>query len=225
MSCEYCGKEAVYKCSVCGEPLCASHVEFRTVCARCAKKTRLQFSMSMVETESDRQKIRELVERFWGEEEQLTFDKRFAVAEQPAFVAKTRNKLVGFISFAELEDAIVIVALGILPSYQGSGVGKKLIERVEMEAERKRKTRLLVSTSNDDLPALAFYQRLGFQIYEVKPGAIAEKHGEVLEGIGGLPVRDELRLRKFFQENSGGAGRGTRTRAAPKGHRLSRPAH
>jgi hypothetical protein len=30
----------------------------------------------------------------------------------------------------------------------------------------------------------------------VKPGIIAEKHGRILKGIGGLPIRDELRLRK-----------------------------
>jgi len=90
------------------------------------------------------------------------------------------------------------VALGVLPQYQGSGVGRSLIEKVEAEAKRTMKNTLLVSTSNDDLPALAFYQSLGFQIYEIKPNVIVEKHGGVLKGIGGLPVRDELRLRKIL---------------------------
>jgi ribosomal protein S18 acetylase RimI-like enzyme len=91
------------------------------------------------------------------------------------------------------------VALGVLPQYQGSGVGKSLIEKVEDEAKKLRKNRLLVSTSNDDLPALTFYQSLDFQIYEVKPNVIAEKHGRILKGIGGLPIRDELRLQKTLQ--------------------------
>ena len=63
---------------------------------------------------------------------------------------------------------------------------------MEAEAKRMGKQKLLVSTSNDDLPALAFYQSLGFQIYEVKPNVIAEKHGKIMRGIGGLPVRDEM---------------------------------
>jgi ribosomal protein S18 acetylase RimI-like enzyme len=83
-----------------------------------------------------------------------------------------------------------------LPKHQCSGVGKRLLERVENEAVKMRKKRLLVSTSNDDLPALAFYQTIGFQIYEVKPNVIAQKHGEIQRGIGGLPIRDELRLQK-----------------------------
>jgi ribosomal protein S18 acetylase RimI-like enzyme len=198
MSCKYCGKDVVYRCSVCGEMLCAEHVKLRTVCPSCIKKTTVEYTIHKVVLDEEREKIREFVQRFWGEEEQLTFDRKFMVAELPAFAAKLENNIIGFISSTETDDAIMIVALGVLPQYQSSGVGRSLIKKVEAEAKKMRKKRLLVSTSNDDLPALAFYQSLGFQIYEVKPNVIAEKHGENLEGIGGLPVRDELRLRKIL---------------------------
>jgi len=196
MGCEYCGKDALYKCSVCGRLLCMEHVKLRTVCPSCVKKATLEYMMDKVNMDKEREKIRELVQRFWGEQEQLTFDRKFTVAELPTYVAKVENNIIGFISFTEADDAIIIVALGVLPQYQSSGVGRSLIGKVEAEAKRMLKKRLLVSTSNDDLPALAFYQSLGFQIYEVKPNVIAEKHGRILEGIGGLPIRDELRLRK-----------------------------
>jgi len=62
-----------------------------------------------------------------------------------------------------------------LPKYQNSSIGKSLIEKVQNAAKKLKKKKLLVSTSNDDLPALAFYQSIGFQIYEVKPNVIAEK--------------------------------------------------
>ena len=198
MSCEYCGKDAVYRCSVCGKMLCAEHVKLRTVCPSCIKKTTVEYTIHKVVLDQERKKIREFVQRFWGEEEQLTFDRKFMVAELPAFAAKLENNIIGFISFTEADDAVIIVASGMLPQHQSSGVGTSLIEKVETEAKRMRKKRLLVSTSNDDLPALAFYQSLGFQIYEVKPNVLAEKHGGIFEGIGGLPVRDELRLRKII---------------------------
>jgi ribosomal protein S18 acetylase RimI-like enzyme len=136
------------------------------------------------------------VQLFWGEQDQLTFDKLFTVAELPAFVAKIGKKVIGFVSFAEVLDDLIIVALAVLPEYQDMGVGSSLIVKVEGEARTSRKKKILVSTSNDDLPALAFYQSLGFQIYEVKPNVIAEKHGGLMKGIGNLPIRDELRLRK-----------------------------
>ena len=104
--------------------------------------------------------------------------------------------MLGFVSFTETADAMLIIALGVLPQYQNSSIGRGLVEKVEAEAKRLQKKNLLVSTSNDDLPALVFYQSLDFQIYEIKPNAIAEKHGKVLDGISGLPIRDELRLQK-----------------------------
>jgi len=197
MSCKYCKKDAIYRCSVCGRTLCVEHVKLRTTCPSCTKRTTLEYAIEEVTSAKEREEIRKLVQRFWGEEEQLTFDRKFIVAELPAYVAKVKKDIIGFVSFTEAYDAVIVVALGVLPQYQGSGVGKSLIEKVEVEARRMLKKRLLVSTSNDDLPALAFYQSLGFQIYEVKPNVIAEKHGEILEGIGGLPLRDELRLQKI----------------------------
>jgi ribosomal protein S18 acetylase RimI-like enzyme len=160
------------------------------------KERRLKYSIVSVVSKKGRQKIEELVRRFWGEQEQLTFDRKFTVTDLPALVANANGKIIAFLAFAELADVVIIVALGILPESQGSGVGKGLVEKLENKARNMRKRRLLVSTSNDDLPALAFYQSLGFQIYEVKPNVIAEKHGEVLKGMGGLPIRDELRLQK-----------------------------
>jgi ribosomal protein S18 acetylase RimI-like enzyme len=199
MSCEYCGKDALYSCSICGKQLCAEHLKLRTICPSSIKKTTFDYTISKVALDKERKKVRELVQRFWGEEEQLTFDRKLLVAELPTYAAKIENTIIGLISLMEADDAVIVAALGVLPQYQGSGVGRTLIEKVEAEARRIRKKRLLVSTSNDDLPALAFYQSLGFQIYEVKPNVIADKHGEILEGIGRLPVRDELRLRKVLQ--------------------------
>jgi len=196
MSCKYCGKDAVYRCSVCGEMLCAEHVKLRTVCPSCTKETTVEYTIHEVLLDEERERIREYAQRFWGEEEQLTFGRKFMVAELPAFAAKIENNIIGFISSKETDDAIIIVALGVSPQYQRSGVGRSLIGKVEAQAKKLLKKRLLVSTSNDDLPALAFYQSLGFQIYEVKPNVIAEKHGLVSEGIDRLPVRDELRLQK-----------------------------
>lgn len=200
MMCRYCEKDAVCKCSICESIMCGEHAKLRTVCPSCIKKTSLEYTVNRATEGMKKETIKEFVRRFWGEEEQLTFDRKFKVADLPAYVAKAGNKVMGFASFAEIETAIILVALGIIPKYQNAGIGKTLIEKVEAEAKRLRKRKLLVSTSNDDLPALAFYQSLGFQIFEVKPNVIAEKHGEILKGIGGLPIRDELRLQRLLQQ-------------------------
>lgn len=197
MKCSYCKEDAVYTCSVCGEPTCLKHTRFRTICPSCIKTKTAKFKINDA-TPDDKTQIRKLVKRFWGEQEQLTFDRTYNVTELPAYVARIDGNVVAFLSYAEANDDIIIVALGVLPQYQNIGVGRRLVEKVEDAARPRRKKKILVSTSNDDLPALAFYQSLGFQIYDVKPNVIAEKHGGEQEGIGGLPVRDELRLRKII---------------------------
>jgi len=199
MKCHFCSKDAVYRCNVCGKTLCSKHTKLTATCPTCTHKRKEKYHLNRLATATEGDKIRQLVERFWGEEEQLTFDRKFNVAQLPTYTAKLGTGIVGFISLAEMNDAAIIVALGVLPEHQGVGIGKSLIRRVESEAKKAGKRELLVSTSNDDLPALGFYQSLGFQLYEVKPNIIAEKHGEVLKGIGGLPIRDELRLRKTLR--------------------------
>jgi ribosomal protein S18 acetylase RimI-like enzyme len=195
LTCHQCTKDALYKCSVCGQPLCGEHAQLRTVCPPCCNKSEINYT---IEKTSEREKasIREFVKRFWGEEEQLTFDRKFLVSELPGYVAKVEEEIVGFISFAPADNAMIIVALAVLPKYQGCGIGKHLVSKAQKEAVISKNKELLVSTSNDDLPALGFYQSQGFQIYEVKPNVIAEKHGGLVKGIGNLPTRDELRMRK-----------------------------
>jgi ribosomal protein S18 acetylase RimI-like enzyme len=196
MGCEQCGKDAVYRCGVCGRLLCAKHARLATVCASHLKESELEFTVHKIVSRGDRSAVRKFVRRFWGEEEQLTFDRKFTVAELPAIVAKVQDAVIGFISFSLTSDVLLVVALGVLPRYQCCGIGSRLIKKVEDEARKLGKIKMLVSTSNDDMPALGFYQSLGFQIYQVKPNAIAEKHAKILRGIDGLPVRDELRLQK-----------------------------
>jgi ribosomal protein S18 acetylase RimI-like enzyme len=175
--------------------LCARHIRIGALCQECVGKTRHRYTIKPA-TAGDTEAITKLVKQFWGEEVQLTFGRFFRVADLPILVAKKGNDVLGFISTADADDSTIIVTLGILPQYQDSGVGTALMNTVELEAKRKKRKKILVSTSNDDLPALAFYQKRGFQIYEVKPNIIAKKHKKILKGIGGLPVRDELRLRK-----------------------------
>lgn len=189
---------AVYRCNDCERLVCAEHAKLRVTCLSCIKKNKMKYAIEEVASEKEKSRIQELARGFWGEEEQLTFDKKFKVTDLPAYAAMADSEIIGFVSFADAADALIIVALGVLPQHQGSGVGRRLVGKVEAVARNMRKKRLLVSTSNDDLPALAFYQDIGFQVFEVEPDVIARKHGGIVRGIGGLPVRDELRLRKIL---------------------------
>ena len=190
-----CGASPLYRCSVCGRLLCAEHSRLAVVCSGCLPKAS-RLDVSVEEASSlDMRQVVELAERMWGEPSQLAYGREYCIRELPALVAKSGRSLAGFASYTRVEEGVLLVALGVHPAYQRAGVGRRLIEALEAEAKREG-GRLLVSTSNDNLPALAFYQKLGFHLREVKPEAILRKHGMLVSGVGGIPVRDEVRLLK-----------------------------
>jgi hypothetical protein len=65
-------------------------------------------------------------------------------------------------------------------------------------------------TTNDNIDALRFFQRRGFQIYQVRPNgmdAIRQlKPGVPSTGHYGIPIRDEIEMEKPLAE----AGEGWR---------------
>jgi hypothetical protein len=58
--------------------------------------------------------------------------------------------------------------------------------------------RVWLATTNDNLDALAFYQRRGFRLAELRPGAVdaARRLKPTIPAVGahGIPMRDELEL-------------------------------
>jgi ribosomal protein S18 acetylase RimI-like enzyme len=84
--------------------------------------------------------------------------------------------------------------LCVLPRWQGRGAARNLIAAIVNLTRAENASRVIVSTSNDDLPALGLYQRLGFTITGILVGKILEHHGGVEHGFAGIPVRDEIQL-------------------------------
>jgi len=81
---------------------------------------------------------------------------------------------------------------------EGKGIGIALIDEVLREAKEMKCRRVFLITSNDNLHALGFYQRRGFELVAVHRGAINEsrkiKPTIPLIGENNIPLRDEIEL-------------------------------
>ena len=80
--------------------------------------------------------------------------------------------------------------------WQRSGVGGHLVAEAELLARWLELRRTIVATTNDNLPALYFYQRRGYRLTDLVPNSIAVHTGQEVAGFAGIPVRDEVRLEK-----------------------------
>ena len=65
-------------------------------------------------------------------------------------------------------DESEIVELGVSAARQGEGLGRRLVEWLVEEARRRGKRAMVVGTANSSLGNLAFYQRCGFRMHEVR---------------------------------------------------------
>jgi len=191
-SCAYCDASAVYRDRRNGAYLCSVHARLEVTGPR-GEAPRPPLTIRPA-TPADRARIVELADYFWGEAEVECFGRSYQVATLPAYVVCDEDVIVGIASYAREGDAINLVMLNVLPRWQGRGVARGLIAAVVELARAEGAERLIVTTTNDDLPALELYQRAGFTITEALVGGLLEHHGGVEAGFAGIPVRDEIRM-------------------------------
>ena len=85
---------------------------------------------------------------------------------------------------------------------EGSGVGSALVEAVELWAQEAGLERLWLVTTNDNLAALGFWQKRGYELVKIHRNAIADarriKPQIPITGLNGITIRDEIELEKRF---------------------------
>jgi GNAT superfamily N-acetyltransferase len=138
----------------------------------------------------------ELLAERWGGELIVGRGLVWRLDELSALVAFDVNERVGVATYTIDRDRAQLVTLDALR--EGAGVGRALIEAVVQAAQDHGAAELLVMTTNDNLRALKLYQRAGFALHELRPGAIEQarrvKPSIPQRGHDGIPVRDEIDL-------------------------------
>ncbi len=191
-SCAYCDANAIYRDRESGAYLCPFHSRLEVIGPRGgAPRPPLTIRPA---TPADRTRIAELADYFWGEVEIECFGRSYQVDALPAYVACDGDEIVGVASYAREGDAVNLVTLNVLPRWQGRGAARGLIAAVTEVARAEGAKRIIATTTNDDLPALGLYQRLGFTIMGVLVGRLLEHHGGAEPGFAGIPVRDEIQM-------------------------------
>jgi ribosomal protein S18 acetylase RimI-like enzyme len=144
----------------------------------------------------DRAVVVPLLEREWGGVELVSLSLGGVVdaSALPGWLAESDGEVVGLLTYLTSGDVADIVTIN---AFAGGGVGAALIEAL-VEDLRGTATRLRVATTNDNTRALRFYQRAGFRLTTLRPGAVDEsrkiKPQIPVLGHDDIPIRDELEL-------------------------------
>ena len=148
-------------------------------------------------SEGDRPMLAWLVTELWGSEVVAVRGTSLRPAEMAGFIAEQSGRLVGLLTYQLLGgDTLEIVTLNALDRRRG--IGTMLIDAAAAKARRSGCREIRLTTTNDNVDALRFYQRRGFRLAELRTGAVdrSRQHKPEIPQVGdyGIPLRDEIDL-------------------------------
>jgi ribosomal protein S18 acetylase RimI-like enzyme len=147
-------------------------------------------------SQNDLPRLRQFWIEHWGGEEMLSRGNVYRPEQLEGFVIEETDEWMGLLTFFIKGGECEVTSLDSLR--EGQGIGSMLINKAVEEARARGCKRLFLITTNDNLHALGFYQKRGFEIVTVYRGAVNEsrkrKPSIPLVGMGGIPLRDEIEL-------------------------------
>lgn len=147
-------------------------------------------------TEDDLPRLRQFWIDYWGGEEMISRGHIYRPEQLEGFVIEEGEEWIGLLTFLIKDRECEVTSLDSLR--EGKGIGSKLIDKAIEEARARDCRRLFLITTNDNLNALGFYQKRGFEIVTIYRGAVNEsrkiKPGISLIGMNNIPLRDEIEL-------------------------------
>lgn len=146
--------------------------------------------------EADHGWMRRVIKQYWASEQVVTRGKLHDVLGLEGIAAWRDDEAVGLITYRVDGAECEIVTHNSLAD--SGGIGSCLLSAVRQEARARGCERLWLVTTNDNTPAIRFYQRRDFDICALHRGALTEARRLKPEmpdtGLDGIAIRHEIEL-------------------------------
>jgi ribosomal protein S18 acetylase RimI-like enzyme len=189
-------KPAILRCGRCGKFVDWQDARLQVVCG-CRPHLDLPPVLVREASSSDRLKALELFKHDFGPAQLVAYGEAIALDAAAVLVAEADGEIAGALAWRPFDGALHILALATDPMWQRAGVGGHLVAEAELLARRQNWPRVIVTITNDNLPALYFYQRRGYRISAIRRDSIAAHTRDAKAvGFAGIPILDEVQLAK-----------------------------
>jgi GNAT superfamily N-acetyltransferase len=126
----------------------------------------------------------------WGGRVTVVNEQTIDLLSLPTLVAGERDGIAIF-RVAPQAELLLLHAMEI-----NVGIGSALLNHLTLQLHEQSVKQLWVTTTNDNVQAIAFYERRGFRLEAVRVGAVdrarRRKPKIPLIGEGGIGIHDEL---------------------------------
>ena len=143
---------------------------------------------------SDRTLVDEFIRQQWYTTTMIIRGKEVDMTQTEGFYVKEQEDIIGLITYFVSDDVLEVISLNSLRENQG--IGTKLVDAVIREAKDRKLKKILVVTTNDNINAIKFYQKRGFDMACLYHNAldISRKIKPEIPLIGdhSIPLRHEI---------------------------------
>ena len=152
-------------------------------------------------TDADRVDVAAFIQRHWGSPVIMSRGKTYHPHLEQGLIERQDDQIVGLITYHMDEDGMEVLTLN--STLEGRRIGTSLMLATIDEARTRGARRVWLTTTNDNMRGVGFYQRLGFRLVQVNVGAVdeARKIKPQIPEVGrdGIPIHDELVLELRLQ--------------------------
>lgn len=150
--------------------------------------------------ERNRTEVNELIKKQWHSTDMILRGVVVDMTKVDGIIAYDEKEIVGMITYRFFDDVCEILSLDSFKENQG--IGSSLIDEVRKIAIVKKANRIVVITTNDNIHALRFYQRRGFDMCNLYHNAIdvsRKLKPEIpLLGDNEIPIQHEIEFQLFL---------------------------
>lgn len=106
------------------------------------------------------------------------------------------NEIVGVVLFTYHSNQVVeLKNIALDPKYRGRGLGKVVITKAFKKFERKGISKVIVGTANSSIGNVAFYQKVGFRMVEIRKNFFKDYPEPIFED--GIRAIDMVMFEKY----------------------------
>lgn len=152
-------------------------------------------------TDSDREDVAAFIRQYWHSDVVMSRGRKFYPHKERGLIERRNGRIVGLLTYHIDDDGMEILTHNAV--LEGQRIGTSLMLDAIDKARHEGCPRLWLTTTNANLKALGFYQRLGFRMTAINVGVVDEARKikpEIPEtGEGGIPIHDEIMLELTIQ--------------------------
>ena len=145
---------------------------------------------------TNRQIVNDFIINHWYTLEMVVRGESIDLGNADGFFFMLNEKISGLITYRYVDDYIEILSLDSM--HEKQGIGTALLNRVIDKARKENISSIKLITTNDNMLALRFYQKRGFNMINLYCNAVdlaREKKPEIpLLGNDNIPIKHEIEL-------------------------------